>query len=340
MSKYPYGAVLKVQREDSRGDLRHHLERMRDVGCTIVVVWPAVYWWEDPLEAGYPYQTGHYLLRTAGELGLDVIMELGGQITSLEYAPDFKMSKDLLVQDMHGHPVELDWSYYAINYNHPKVREMVTDAFRDIATEYRVHESLYGYDVWNETMFTSYDEHTLERFRGWLKEKYGTIPALNDSWERVYKQWSDVRFTNWHWASVMPYVDWEEFRKDNIGMILDEWRSAVKESDADRPVLADNVGSMVVNGQWGCLRTSIGKGCAHTMATCAWLADDKDRGEGPRRFLGALASDLDLRVSESSNPAVHLAVLERPGERLAMCFNYSGVEQESRVRIRLRNGDN
>lgn len=248
---YPYGTVLKIQREDSPTDIRRHLEGIRNLGLNFVVIWPAVYWWEDDNGPDYPFATGRTILETAEQLGLKIVMELAGQLASLEYAPDFRIEPDYLVADQNGHPVEFDWSYYAINYNHPSVREMIRDSFTETARHYKNYRALYGYDIWNETMFTSYDSYTLERFRAWLREKYQTVDALNASWERAYREWSQVRFTNWHWASVMPYVDLQEFRKDNVGMILSEWRSIIKAVDPDRPVLADNVGSMVANGQWG-----------------------------------------------------------------------------------------
>lgn len=254
MSTYAYGTVLKIQREDTLDEIKRNLEQISETGLTHVVVWPAVYWWENRSNSAYPYLTGMSILDEAERLGLQVVMELAGQITCLEYAPDFAMTEELLVKDRLGHPVEFDWSYYPINFNHPTVKRMTHDAFGDAARVYRDYPALSAYDIWNETMFTSYDEFTLELFRQWLRDKYGSIEKLNDSWDRVYRDWSQVRFTEWHWASVMPYVDHQEFRKDNIGLILDEWRSAVRAVDDKHPVLADNVGSMIVNGQWGYAR--------------------------------------------------------------------------------------
>lgn len=61
---------------------------MHALGMNTVVVWPAVYWWE-PQGEHYPCQTGRDLLADAEEIGIGVIMELAGQITAMEYAPDF-----------------------------------------------------------------------------------------------------------------------------------------------------------------------------------------------------------------------------------------------------------
>ncbi|WP_127579602.1 beta-galactosidase [Paenibacillus koleovorans] len=104
---------------------------------------------------------------------------------------------------------------------------------------------MYGYDILNETGFTSYDRYTLQVYRGWLEEKYGTIERLNDAWDRVYYSWHQIEYNFWQWPSVMPLVDWQQFRKANMGMILREWSGYVKAVDPDRPTIADNINSMV-----------------------------------------------------------------------------------------------
>jgi beta-galactosidase len=43
----------------------------------------------------------------------------------------------------------------------------------------------------------------------------------------------------------MPFVDWQQFRKANMGVILREWREYIKAVDAGRPTIADNINSMV-----------------------------------------------------------------------------------------------
>ena len=45
----------------------------------------------------------------------------------------------------------------------------------------------------------------------------------------------------------MPYVDYQEFKKENIGMVLKEWRDIIRNVDPDHPVIADNVSSMITS---------------------------------------------------------------------------------------------
>lgn len=242
--QFTYGAVLKIEREHTREELRSMLQAMRDAGLNTVVVWPAVYWWE-PQGEHYPYQTGRNLLHDAGEVGIQVVMELAGQITALEYAPDFAMKDEYFCVDRKGNRDECSLGYGYLNFNHPEVRQLIRTQYGEAAQAYKDFPSLKGYDIWNETQFTSFDQHTLERFRGWLKNKYQTLDALNASWDRAYRSWEQVRFTQWMWSSVMTFVDYQQFHKDNIGMILREMRAAIEAVDTAHEILADNIHASV-----------------------------------------------------------------------------------------------
>ncbi len=245
MRTYPYGTVLKIRRDDTLSELRRQLELVGELGLNTVVVWPPVYWWERPEGPGYPVATGRRLLEMADEVGLGVVLELVGQIPSLEYAPAPLMKQEYLAVERDGSPRRRPRPYDFINYNHPEVREMMRRYFAEIVAAYRGYRSLVGYDIWNETMFTSFDRFTLELFRRWLEEKYRTIERLNEVWNQSYRGWAEIGFEQWTWASVMPVVDYHQFRKANVAQILRSWRAQLQELDPDRPCIADNIHSMI-----------------------------------------------------------------------------------------------
>ena len=242
---FPYGAVLKVQREFSLEVIKNKLNEMKQCGMNFVVIWPAQFWWENKANANYPFQTGIEILKHAEQIGMKVIMELAGQITALEYAPDFVMKEDFYAKKANGTVDNDKIIFDYLNYNHPEVKQLVKQHYTAAAQAYKGYASLYGYDILNETMFTSYDRYTLQLFRAWLEEKYGTIERLNEVWDRTYAGWHQIEFTYWLWASVMPFVDWEQFRKANMGMIMKEWKGYVQAVDPERPAIADNINSMI-----------------------------------------------------------------------------------------------
>ncbi|GHT52083.1 hypothetical protein FACS1894106_0020 [Spirochaetia bacterium] len=245
---FTYGAVLKIEREHTKEQIHEMLLAIKTSGMNTAVIWPAVYWWEAK-NGVYPYATGHDILKYAGEIGLDIIMELAGQITALEYAPDFLMKDEYYCVDQKGCIDTKGMGYGYLNFNHPEVIALVQKQFGEIAAQYRSYPALAGYDVWNETQFVSFDKYTLERFRRWLREKYGGLDGLNDAWDRVYRDWEQVQFTSWMWASVMSFVDYNEFCKDNIAMILQDMKNPIRAVDDRTPILADNVHATVAMDQ-------------------------------------------------------------------------------------------
>lgn len=237
---YRHGAVFKVCREDTEETIKENLSQMKRAGFNTVVVWPAAFWWEEKKE-GYPYNTGRYILKIAEELQIDVIMELAGQITCMEYMPDFLMKDEYFARKSDGSIEFGQPSFGFLNYFHPEVSAIIKESFQKTAAAYKDFKALLAYDIFNETMFRSFDEYTMEEFRRWLKEKYGTIENLNRVWERTYRDFSQVSYTEWKWLSVMPQADWLSFKKAAIKRFLDGWCSAVRAVDSKHPLIADNI---------------------------------------------------------------------------------------------------
>ena len=239
-SKFNYGAVFKITREDSLSDIKQNLIQMKESGFNTVVVWPAFFWWEEKGE-DYPFATGKKVLEFADEIGIKVVMELAGQLSAMEYAPDFLMKEEYYAIDRDHHREWAQGSFGFLNYYHPEVKELVISQFKAAAEAYKNSPALLSYDIFNETMFRSFDDYTKSEFQNWLKTKYKTIEKLNSVWERTYKDFSQISFEKWLWMSIMPLADYNAFRRESIAIILKDWYAAVKEVDPNHPIMADNV---------------------------------------------------------------------------------------------------
>lgn len=246
-NKFLYGAVFKLDRQDTLEDIERNFTQMKKSGMDTVVVWPAVYWWEEKKE-GYPFNTGRAVLEIAERVGLGVIMEVAGQLPMMEYIPDFQMKDEYYCTDEKGDKRLGYNSFGWLNYFHPEVDALICRNFADTAAAYKDYPALIAYDVFNETAFNSFDCYTLDRFRTWLREKYGSIEKLNDVWERSFTDFSQVSFSPWMWMSIMPAADLGAFRRESVGMVLKSWCVAIRKVDPTRPLIADNIGSMVTNG--------------------------------------------------------------------------------------------
>ncbi len=242
-----YGAVIKLTREDSLADIERHFQKMKQAGFDTAVVWPSAFWWEEKKE-GYPFNTGKAVLAIAERIGLKIIMELAGQLPMMEYIPDFQMKDAYYCVDENGHKRLSHGSFGWLNYFHPEVDALIKAHFKKTAEAYKGFTSLIAYDVFNETAFNSFDEYTMQEFRLWLKQKYQTVEHLNDVWEHSYTDFSQIGFAPWMWMSIMPAADLGRFRRESVATVVKGWCDAIRKVDASRPMIADNIGSMVTNG--------------------------------------------------------------------------------------------
>jgi len=243
-TQWKYGAVLKLTRNDTKETIADAFQKMKACGMNTVVVWPAAFYWEEKKE-GYPFNTGKQVLALAEEYGLGIIMELAGQLSVFEYIPDWAMKEEYHPVKESGEREFGQSSFGFLNYFHPEVEEHICEHYRAAAMAYRDCPALIGYDIFNETMFRSFDAYTLNAFRDWLRQKYQTIDRLNEVWERTYSDWSQISFEKWKWMSILPEADYAAFRKASIGMFLQVWKAAIEEVDREHLIIADNIHSTV-----------------------------------------------------------------------------------------------
>jgi len=116
-----------------------------------------------------------------------------------------------------------------------------------LVERYRDHPALGCYDIWNETNTLSsgytacHCGATADRFRQWLRAKYGDPRAVSEAWRRYgYVSWEDIVPPK----QGGPYpdeLDWIQFRADNAQRLL-RWRvDLVRRLDPHHPVTAHGV---------------------------------------------------------------------------------------------------
>jgi beta-galactosidase len=100
---------------------------------------------------------------------------------------------------------------------------------RTLATHYKDHPGLGGYDIWNECNISPnvcYCPATEEKFRQWLRVKYGDVRTVGKVWRRYsFADWEDVTIPR----TNQPYpdtLDWLQFRIDNAHAQM-RWRAQV-----------------------------------------------------------------------------------------------------------------
>ena len=113
-----------------------------------------------------------------------------------------------------------------------------------LATHYRTHPGLGGYDVWNECNIAPqvcYCPATEARFREWLQARYGDLRTLGAAWHRYsFASWEDVTAPR----QLGPYpdsLDWLRFRIDNAYRLM-RWRvELIRSLDPSHAIVAHGI---------------------------------------------------------------------------------------------------
>ncbi len=132
--------------------------------------------------------------------------------------------------------------------DHPVVEQHAEEFLRALATRYKDHPGLYGYDLFNEyslhrTSFRCYSDATRDRFVEWLKEKYRSIDELRETWFRYsLRSWDDIEIPRQE-ESYPDFYDFLDFTNDNAERSL-QWRKRiVEECDPNHLIIVHGEGN-------------------------------------------------------------------------------------------------
>jgi len=124
----------------------------------------------------------------------------------------------------------------------PAYRQAAARIASALAERYGDHPALALWHVHNEYATLCWCEHTAAAFRVWLRERHGSLEALNDAWgtafwSQRYSSWEQVlppRATQWH-QNPGQSLDFSRFCSDQALAAYREQRDAIREH-SDRPV--------------------------------------------------------------------------------------------------------
>lgn len=128
-------------------------------------------------------------------------------------------------------------------------REHALTLTRDLAARYAAHPAVRMWHVGNEYGQVDHGDEAAREFRLWLRERYGTIDALNEAWGTAFWSQRYAAFDEILPPRRAPYlinptqsVDFRHFSSDQLLRCFTELRDAIRAAGATQPVTTNFMG--------------------------------------------------------------------------------------------------
>lgn len=255
---FPYGAVYFRKSNPPREDWARDYVTAREDGMDVFRHWfmwsaievaPGVFDWEE-----YDAQ-----LELAAQNGMKTII---AEMTTAAPEWAYRRYPEARLETVEGRRLSgamgassATGGFHGMCLDNAGLRAAAEVWLTALASRYRGHAGLGGYDIWNECNAASnvcYCEATQACFRKWLERRYGDLEALGRAWRRYsFAEWDDVAAPR----ELGPYpdsLDWIEFRIDNAYELMD-WRSRViRRADPEAHIVAHGIAASLTRMAPGC----------------------------------------------------------------------------------------
>lgn len=249
MDNYLFGAVYIIEQDYTDEEIVRDLRNMKECGYNLVTLWPVGNAWLAKSSHEWIFSQTRKVLDICEELGMKAILQLFGQNQAQEFMPDAALTRDMEDDDQFGAFININsiWS----NLNNPVVRDYFDLYFKEAITSLKDHPAVYGWDVYNEAHFRSDDPYTTAYYQKWLEEKYKDIKTLNWNWYRRFETFSQIRPDKRRasysiWSSLLPAVEYEKFRSENLTDICRFLYETAKKYDDEHPVIIDGTSAWIL----------------------------------------------------------------------------------------------
>jgi len=227
---------------------KEDIGKIKESGFNCLQLW--VMWsWVESKPGRFNYDDYDRIIDEAEERGLNVVLSTIAEIHPYwihRVIPNCELVTNL------GHKVVSENRNECHNgltpggcFDHPEVWKRMSGFIHETAIHYKGRKNIAGWDAWNELRWNvqadgpvCYCRHTVQRYRDWLEEKFGSLEGLNHAWIRRYDSWADVlpgKHTYRPFTSTMSFAHFLTWRSNRHAE--DRYR-IIKEVHPDKVVTA------------------------------------------------------------------------------------------------------
>lgn len=229
------GAELWIEPSQTEAEVESWVKRMAEnkmLSARIFLMWNYI----ETAPKVYDFHLYDALFRAAEKYGVEIEATL-----FCTHAPVFYCKK-------YGYSSQRHVLYYS-----DEIKALSDDFVRECVVRYRDSKALGAWWILNEARsFKAMDPYTVQFTKNWLRNKYGTIEALNKEWITDFKSFDEVQHDPM-WQSNKAFVwnsahrDWVDISRDILTHTFAEITKTVRKYDQKTPITsnpADFFGSL------------------------------------------------------------------------------------------------
>jgi len=233
--------------EAFRAQVEQDVPAMARAGFTHILIFPMHSW--DPVTRRRSWERTDLLIKAIERAKLKFVPLLLKEEQCSHYFPIWEFQSRPWLLERHQRAENGRNARENVDFADPRILPLVEEEFRAVAERYGKSPALAFYNIWNEPHYASDAPHVIDRFRDWLRSKYGDLAALRRAWGEDYTDWAEVSpHLNDDWNSSLPAIDWRLFRSELNGKLLAELTTLLRRYDPVHAVNANPVGAPLATG--------------------------------------------------------------------------------------------
>ena len=252
----PFGAQYYRAPTPMPGEWERDLKNFREHGFNTIKIW-AQWRWNNPGENTYYFDDLDRIMDLAHENGLKVVINTIFDVAPAWFYKKFPDSVMVTCDGKRLEPQTTAWRQIGGApgpcYHHKEGVESRRQFLQKTAERYKNHPALYLWDIWNEPELTCgikrepgqddmvcYCAESAAAFIMWLKEKYGSVEALNKKWHRNYNSWDEIEAPR-NGQTFNDMIDWRLFFAYTLVKEAELRAETIREFDGSHPVMLHTV---------------------------------------------------------------------------------------------------
>lgn len=334
----PFGSQYYRAPTPASQDWERNLDQFHAAGFNTLKYW-AQWRWNNPLPGEYDFSDLDRLMDLAAARGLRVVIN-----TIFDVAPAwlYRQYPDCRLLTASGQRVDPSApAHRQIGgapgpcLNHPEARQLRMDFLSAVVRQYAKHPALWLWDLWNEPTLTCgvlgeprsdnqvcYCEHCEEGFKQWLRDKVGTIDAVNARWGRRYASFDELELPR-SLSTFGDIIDWRLYHVDSLTAEQRRRVEITKSLDTVHPTMCHTVPMPVSN----------------PLASCADDWELAEVGDLHGNSLGSDPSSADLiRSAARGKTIINSEIHALPGSSLSRPRPVGMAELQRHIFIPLAHG--